>query len=155
MTSPSENRSSRTPHDYEDLRQLGDAFARSASAFPNHLKWLTDHGYTREDTRQIRYIIESFYSAIATEAKHAPFEDALSPWPEYLAKIDADRATASQQYAEAARAIMDKALELPCVQAPVLSIDFCEDVLLICALRRMFIRAEIAARQDNIRCTAS
>lgn len=37
--------------------------AKSNFHLPNHLTWLQEHEYSREDTRQIRYVVEAFYNS--------------------------------------------------------------------------------------------
>lgn len=83
------------------LRALGRA--RESGLGSNHLSWLSDHGFSREDTRRISFLVEVFYdvepvvaiitalvirfdSDISREPVTLPphrFYRELSAWPEY------------------------------------------------------------------------
>jgi hypothetical protein len=96
----------------ERLRRQVLLLARKSVRLPDHLAWLDDHGFSREDSRQIRYVVEVFHnieplSAVllalgvrpggwwlripialveddGSPSTH-PFFRALAVWPEYSA----------------------------------------------------------------------
>jgi len=46
----------------DELRGKGALVASKTMEFSNHLRWFPGNGFGREDSRQIRYITEAFYS---------------------------------------------------------------------------------------------
>ena len=44
----------------EELRRLAQRKSNAGLHFPDHLDWLVRTGFIREDTRQIRYVVEEF-----------------------------------------------------------------------------------------------
>ncbi len=46
----------------ERLRSAGRRESHAVLHFPDHLDWLLRAGFTREDIRQVRYVVEAFYN---------------------------------------------------------------------------------------------
>ena len=51
-----------------ELKRAVSTQIRGAGCFRDHLTWLHGHGYSREDSRQIRYVVEAFYNTEPTLA---------------------------------------------------------------------------------------
>jgi hypothetical protein len=45
----------------DEVRNTASLVIRDAVRLPDHLKWLDEQGYSREDNRQIRYVVETYY----------------------------------------------------------------------------------------------
>jgi hypothetical protein len=183
---------------------------------PNHLTWMYQRGFSREDCRQIRYVVETFYnlepifsvlSVVAWKwllkqtgsdslpAKSCtdfprtifpepidyaeihkypphPFYRAIALWSEYCDKIQSDISEGSNwilfntavdflrnRVEEIASRVSASTRPYSLTQDPSPHIipirqcldDSCEVIVLTCALRRSFIKAEVAGRIKRIR----
>lgn len=63
----------------DEIRRTADSAARQRIKLPDHLAWLTASGCSREDARQIRYVIEAFYHL---EPAFAVLSAAAAKWAE-------------------------------------------------------------------------
>jgi hypothetical protein len=45
----------------DEVRRTADNFIKDHVALPDYLSWLASSGYDREDSRQLRYVIEAFH----------------------------------------------------------------------------------------------
>jgi hypothetical protein len=70
----------------DEVRRTADNFARQRPLLPDHLSWLAEHGHSREDARQIRYVVEAFYNLeplfamLAASAAKWAVSDSVGPW---------------------------------------------------------------------------
>lgn len=51
----------RLSHASDPIRMRAGKLAAKAITFPDHLQWLCSRGFTREDCRQVRYVVEVFH----------------------------------------------------------------------------------------------
>ena len=81
----------------DELRRRASEIVQTTLCFPDHLAWLTAQNFSREDIRQIRYIIESFYNlepvfavlgAIARRWAEGAFRETIGPSEDVRAKPD-------------------------------------------------------------------
>ncbi len=72
----------------DELRRRASEIVQATLCFPDHLAWLTAQSFSREDIRQIRYIVESFYNlepvfavlcAIARRWADGAFGETMAP----------------------------------------------------------------------------
>lgn len=164
-----------------DLRRTAEAVEWYVVSLSNHISWLAENGFNREDVRQIRYLAEVVYAkepahALAAAVALRAIEGEASPyltqasvpfladWPTYQARMRKEIwvSVQTREYGNAVLALCDRVYELsrsvpakPCKGdyhglAPVL-VDCmglsCEDLIVACAMRRMFIHAENASRR--------
>lgn len=115
-------RSDRVQSTANKLQNAATAVARDAIQLPDHLAWLTDQGFTREDSRQIRHDVETSCRIEAVNAILALLAEKwlcreallgntsfvppmlpeslgslLKAWPAYAAKASADLACISDE----------------------------------------------------------
>lgn len=159
------------------VRRAAELASRRVS-LSNHLEWLSENGFSREDTRQIRYEVELWYAdapalalmaVIATKETQPSSSEKgcvpimLTDWPAYQAKIAAEIGDAAVEYDRAVSAVRETLREVsrtigssatqtyPVDIAEVMDYldTMCRVTVLTCALRRMFVRAEIRVRRKT------
>lgn len=174
------------------VRRAGESVAWYALPLPNHLAWFSENGFTREDSRKIRYLVERAYDeepsqvlmvalallratngtelsglSRAASPDH-PFHRSLAAWPRYQEKLASDVSVSmlTGEYERAVGFVQERAWRLAeglCPsEAPAMGVSAdavsalterlwasCGVVVLVSALRRMFIRAETAARHGR------
>lgn len=114
------------------VRRSAESAAWYAVSLTNHLRWLSENGFSREDTRQIRYLTEVLhteepaYALIAALTLrsvngHQPWcytkpsaSRFLADWPGYRAKVDSEIWVTVQtaEYERAILAVCDEVWEL-------------------------------------------
>ena len=164
------------------IRRRSEAASWYALSLSNHIIWLAENDFTREDTRQVRYLTEIIYSqepanvlilALALRAMDGSWPVAYGPrgraeflaeWPEYQAMVRSEIWVSIQtgEYERAISFVRDRVQDLSevmtlkrCAAGYPALISFiedsigqsCECLILSCALRRMFIRAETSSRR--------